>query len=149
MWFRHVLKVVAISAPIVFLVAAFALLPPARSRLRPCGHPQPWWVTSHIWAATHCCSAGSMINALRMIDGAQEMYRQENGVFATRFDQLTNHLGRIDDFQFEFRSDGTNWSISVPPQETFPGYYFFTDFHLYFNQARPVTAADLDLGAKK
>jgi hypothetical protein len=153
MRFQQILKVVAVSTPIVLLAATFAFLPPAKPNLMDCGHPYPSWRDFHwvpgVAKGSHCCLAGGMVNTLRMMGGAQEMYRLENGVFATRFEQLTNSLIGVREFEFQFRSNGTNWSISVPPQGQFPGYYLFTNAHLYFNHTKPATTADLDLWAKR
>jgi hypothetical protein len=141
-----------IGLAVVGIIAAASLfMPRHNARLRLCGHPEDSWsrtsrITGVRFGATHCCSSGSMINDLRMIDGAQSIYRDEHGTYATSFDQLTNlHLPTMG-YSFRFTSDGQHWSIAVPRQDLFAGDYLFTsNSKLHFSTRGSATTNDLDL----
>jgi hypothetical protein len=87
-----------------------------------------------------------MINDLRMAEAAQAVYQMDHACYATSLNQLSNELPRLPKFQFEFASDGTNWSLSVPQQELFAGNYLLTPDHLYFNSVAAPSTNDPDLG---
>lgn len=89
-----------------------------------------------------------MINDVQQLDGALEQYQLEHGVYATSLGALTNYLrkGWKLDYEVQFVRDGKRWSIAVPQQGLFAGYYLFTsEWRIHFNRDRPATTNDLDL----
>jgi hypothetical protein len=150
------IRMVATVVGVIAMTVAVALTPPraSRVRLRICGHPEDRWdrlhrLTGMRFGATHCCSSASMINDLRMIEGAQAVYKMDHGNYATSLNQLSNELPVLPKFQFEFKSDATNWSLCVPDQGLFAGNYLLTPDHLYFNSLAAASTNDLDLWSRR
>jgi len=79
-----------------------------------------------------------------------EGYRLERGSNAMTFPELTNGyiLSPLDleGYTFSFLSDGSQWSIAVPRQETLAGNYLLTSKgRIHFNAAKSATTNDVDL----
>lgn len=69
--------------------------------------------------------------------------------YATSLNQLSNGLPVLPKFQFEFSSEGANWSLSVPQHGLFAGNYLLTTDHLYFNSVAAPSTNDVDLRSRK
>jgi hypothetical protein len=148
------IRTVATVVAVIAITIAVAVTPPRKStvRLRICGHPEVGGferLTGVHFAATHCCSSGSMVYDLRTIEGAQAVYKMDHGNYATSLNQLSNELPALPKFQFDFNSDATNWWLSVPQQGLFAGNYLLTPGHLYFNKAAAASTNDPDLWSRK
>lgn len=124
---------------------------PPEAKLRFCGHSEkePLLEQLGFYRATHCCVAGGAIGYLKSIHAAQEIWRKENGCFATTISALTN-LTRLPESldKAQLASDGTDWSLRIPKNESLPGHYLLrSDGCLYFNSSRPADTNDVLLQA--
>lgn len=157
-WDHSMVQRVLIAFTVIGIIAVITLLPlprnlPTKVHLRFCGHPEDFWSRVERLAGfrlrlgvTHCCSSGNMLSDLRMINAAQEIYRNEHGAYATSVDQLTNANLRLTNYTFRFISDGKRWSVAVPQQDLFAGDYLFTsDYKVYFSTTGAATTNDVDL----
>ena len=127
----------------------------SRDELLACGHRKrlddriATWIP--IPRASHCCQSGRLVNDLKKICGAQEVYQNEHGRFALNMDELNSELGcslRISP-GYQFKSDGTNWSVIVPRAEGFAGNYLLDrSGDIHFDEARIPTTNDLVLNTR-
>jgi len=81
-----------------------------------------------------------------MITAAQSIYHREHGSYAVSFDELTNLCRQSTSYQFGFASDGTRWSVAVPPQNMFAGHYLLTtEGRIHFSTEGEATTNSVDL----
>ena len=130
---------------------AMVPMPKPAERLA-CGHVKrfqnlvPKWVP--IPRASHCCVSGRLVNDLKDVGLAQQIYQTEHGRFALTFNELDREPGshlRISQ-QSRFQSDGTNWSVVVAKVDSLAGNYLLdTSGEIFFNETRVPTTNDLML----
>src|SRR5882672_7042454 len=101
---------------------------------RTCGHRRNLFDEFSMRRATHCCLAGSTVNELVQLYGAQEMYHHDHGSYAILLEQLTNgYLLALPDSPFELRATSNDWSCFIPRSERLPGSYLLcSDGRIYF-----------------
>jgi hypothetical protein len=124
----------------------------SRTVLRPCGHRiafrdrivealpyYPW--------PRHPCRARRLVNELKNVALAEQIFIAENGRSSKNLQELqTDGVLPWTPLYFglmNYKTDGSNWSISVSNSSDFPGYYLVTtNGGIYFHESRPATQSD-------
>lgn len=104
---------------------------------RSCGHKR--YVFERLSPSTHCCSAAAeVVIALNQIYGEQEMFRLQQGSFASSLTQLRNAIPhRWPLSAIKFQAASNDWSCLVTRTGDLPGSYLLrSDGKIYFSEQR-------------
>ena len=127
-------------------VAVAVVRAPTGVERRACGHIWPFHEKISLVRATHCCSSGELVNDLRRFELAQEIHKAVHGQFALTTEQLSEELSRPPRHPYFLKSNGTNWTVTVPPGGGIAGAYLLVDSgDIYFHESRIPTTNDLNL----
>ena len=124
-------------------------------RLHPCGHPitlseRLGQLIGQRSVTRHCCGALSLIAYLKQIDGGIATFQVEHGSNAVCLADLREYLREIDNWEVQFETHSSGWSVAVPAQGIWPGNYLLTsDRNIHFNRDRTATTNDVDLLDRK
>jgi hypothetical protein len=139
-------------AAVVLVVSVVAISPTPRTpQRRTCGHlyslqDRLKWLP--IPRASHCCQSGRLVNDLKNVGLAQELYRDAHRRYGITIDELNAEMGSPLQISqgYEFLSDGTNWSVVVPRVESLAGNYLLdVSGEIFFHETRIPSTNDLML----
>ncbi len=116
-----------------------------------CGHLNENSIFNWLSRPHHHCLGGRLRTDLIRIQLAQGMFQTDFNRTATNLTELLPYaMGLLPkDYTLLYKSEGSQWSVSVDRNGELPGYYLLLNNKLYFAEQQAATTNDLCISMLK